>query len=535
MPESTPHTAMPQQVPAAARAAAVRTALAAIYKALKAYTFYPEGHPLRERILASAHQGLIAATKDGPLSVVVTRTGFSFPDGRTPVEATPMTNALAQELFAREVQRLVVLPDLTQDDFTRFLAFFSLDPPKLSVSGGLSRLLKQEGVAGVVLNEIDISAVFTKVRAEQEPDPGQKPGEAPPGDGAAQDQDLDRLSQMSVDELLELMALEGDDNQYRQLARLLLVKAHPLRQERNFGKLFTVLVAMVEQQGDPSRSPASREQALAVVQQLTPGEMAEHLLDHLEDAEFETKEPVFLILKAAGKEVVDAVVRRLVAAGLKASRKPLTTALLRIGTPAEPALQVLLKDGRWQVVLAAVSILAELGSRDTVKGLAQTAYHNDGRVRMESIRALALIGGMEASAALLELVHDENQAIAQHAIQWLGNTKNARALQPLLQLVGRRDLRGRQTALKKEALHAIGRIGDRRALEPLLKLVERRFLLFPGRWNELKVIALEAIGTLGGEQARQSLTRVSAQGGHLGRIASAVLDSLVKRTVEHHE
>lgn len=537
MPESTQPTLAPQKV-SGANAATVRTALAATYKALKAYSFYPESHPLRARILSSAYQTLTGAAHEGMLSVIVHRNGFSFADGRTPVETTPMTKALAQDLFAREVQRLVVLPELSQPDFIRFLSFLALDPAKLSSSGGLSRLLKEQGVAGIVLNEIDISAVFSKVRGELEPEEGCEPRQAPPGEGTARqdlDESIDRLSQMSAQELVELLALEADDNQYRQLARLLLVKAQPLRQDRQFDALCTVVSGMVEQHADPTRSAASREQALMVLQQLAPGELAEHLLDHLEDPGFEQTELVYQILSAAGSEVVDAVIRRLVAAGLKASRKPLTTAILRIGAPAEPALYALLRDGRWQVVLAAVSILAELGSRDSVKGLVQTAHHNDSRVRLESIRALGLIGGKEASHALLELMHGDNQPIAQHAILWLGNTKNTRALQPLVHLVFRRDLRGRDGVLKKEALQAIGRIGDRRALEPLAKLVERNFWLFPGRWNELKVVAIEAIGTLGGEQARQALARISARGGHLGQVASAVSDAMQKRTAQHHE
>lgn len=537
MPDSKKNNVTPP-TPRGTTAAACKTALAGTYKALKAYSFYPESHPLRERILHSSFQTLAHAAKDDMLSFVVNRNGFSFADGRTPVESTPMTKALAQELFAREIQRLVVLPAISFSDFTGFLSLLSQDPPKIVAAGGLTALLKQNGIETIAVNEIDITAVFTRKRGEQEleeasaPLQGGDPGQ--PCSNQLAGEELDRLSQMSIEELLELMSLESADNQYRQLAQLLLVKAQPLRQERSFDRLFAVLIAMIEQHTDPTRSAACRQQALAVLQQLTPGEVTEHLLDHLEDAEFGQKELVFLILQTVGAEVVEPVIRRLIAVGFKASRKTFTTALLRIGSPAEPALFALLKDGRWQVVLAAIAILAELGSRDAVKGLVLTAQHSDNRVRMESIRALAFIGGMEATQALLELLQDPDQAVAQHAITWLGNTKNNRALQPLLQLIWKRDLRGRITPLKKEALHAIGKIGDRRVLDPLFKMVSRRYWLFPGRWNGLKVAALEAIGNLGGDQARQFLTQVAAGGGHLGRIASADLDALSKRNPDHH-
>ena len=120
-----------------------------------------------------------------------------------------------------------------------------------------------------------------------------------------------------------------------------------------------------------------------------------------------------------------------------------------------------------------------------------------------------------------------------HAITWLGNTKNQRALPPLLQLVQHRDLLGKTRALKKEALVAIGRIGDRRALEPLCKLVQKRYWIAPSRWDELKLLAVEAIGSLGGEAARQFLESVSAQGGQLGQVSSAALVAMAKRNPDH--
>jgi HEAT repeat protein len=340
---------------------------------------------------------------------------------------------------------------------------------------------------------------------------------------------------MSCAELIALMSRETDENRYRQLARMLLAKALQLKQEHDFDRLFVVLSSLAAQGSDPARSAGNRGQALWVLQQLALGEMAGHLLDHLEDAEFTQQETVYQILQGVGAEVVDAVIERLIAIGLKAPRKALTTALLRIGPAAEPALLGLLKDARWQVVTAAIAILAELGSRDATKGLMVTAYHSDNRVRMESIRALAGIGGMEASAALIDLLRDPNQAIALHAITWMGNGKIQRALPHLLQLVLKRDFLGKTRALKKEALLAIGRIGDRRALDQLFKLVRRRYWILPGRWDELKLLAVESVGNLGGEAAQEFLVQISAQGGHLGRVSAAALESLAKRNHDNNE
>ena len=534
MPESKSHKVVPQRDPGA-YASACKTALSVTHKALKAFSFYPEGHPMRERILLGAYQELAHIAQEGMVSLIVRRNGFLLSDQRTAIEATPMTLALAQELFTREIQRLFVLPELSLAEYTGFLSLLALDPPKIAAAGGLAAMLKQHGIQSIVLNEIDITAVFTRVKEQAaEEAAAQGPGseEVPRGrEGAQLDtgSPVDQPPQMSSAELIDLMSRESDDNRYRQLARLLLAKGVPLKLDRDFDRLFTLLAAMARQCAEPARSAASREQARLVVQQLAPGEPTEHLLDHLEDGEFGHQETVFDILKALGGDAVDPVVRRLIAVGLKASRKTLTSALLRLGPVAEPALFGLLKDRRWQVVLAAVAILAEMGSRDAVKGLVLTAGHPDNRVRMESIRALAWIGGMEASTALIELLRDPNPAIGAHAITWIGNTRNQRALPPLLQLVLKRDLLGRSRALKKEALLAIGRIGDRRALDPLFKLVRKRYWIASGSWHELKLLAIEAIANLGGTEARDFLKNLSARGGHLGRVSAAALETLAKK------
>jgi HEAT repeat protein len=211
----------------------------------------------------------------------------------------------------------------------------------------------------------------------------------------------------------------------------------------------------------------------------------------------------------------------------------LSTALVRIGSPAQPALTLLLKDGRWMVVQSAVAILGELGNRDAVKALALTLSHSENRVRLEAIRALARIGGMEASTLLISLLRDKNQALAIQAAIWLGNTRNQAALEPLLHLLPKLDLMGRSQPLKREALSAIGRIGDARALEPLFRLVRKNYWILPARRDELKLLAVAAIGSLGGEPARLFLEQVSAGGGELGRASYTALRNMTLRNAEH--
>ena len=521
-------------------AQACNAALAELYKALKALTFYPENHPLRDEILHKAFQATVNLMKEGGVSLIVRRDGLSFADREVPVENTPMITALAKELFAREVQQLTLLPELSPKDFAGFLSLLAMEPHAIIGEGGVARILTKRGIQTVIANEIDITAVFTKKMAGESTDETVVEGtgrqEGPEQEGAPPEgSHPDPLADLPIEELIALIDTETDDNRYRQLSRILLVKGEALKEEGAFDRLFPVLLYLLKQNADGRKSALQRDCALMVFQQLAQGEMAEHLLDHLDDEVFGQKDAVYLILNRLGGDVVNAVIRRLVAAQNQSAMKTLTTALLRIGPPAIPSLIGMLKDDRWQVARTAVVILGEMGSRDSVKDLLLAAYHMDNRVRIEAIRSLARIGGREATEGLVDLLRDQNPAVKRQAITWIGITRNEKALQPLLQLIMKRDVLGKALPHKKEALIAVGRIGDRRALDTLFRLVRKRYFLAPSRWDELKILAVETIGQLGGDSSMEFLEKTSARGGRIGKACSRMLETMEQRTAPGNE
>jgi HEAT repeat protein len=176
-----------------------------------------------------------------------------------------------------------------------------------------------------------------------------------------------------------------------------------------------------------------------------------------------------------------------------------------------------------------------MGNREAAPGLAQAAYHSEDRVRLEAIRSLARIGGREATLLLIDLLHDKNQAIRKQVILWMGNTKNEKTLQPLLNLVMKRGILEKSLAVKKEALLAIGRIGDQRALEPLFRLVRKKHWIAHGRWETLKILAVDTIGRLGGDSAKEFLEKLSTRGGRIGLACSATLETMEQKATDSHE
>jgi HEAT repeat protein len=507
---------------------------------LKAIAFYPENHPLRAEILNRAYLSMLSMMEEGGVSLIIQRNGLSFADREITVENNPLTSALAKELFAREIQQLTLLPEMTLREFTEFLSLLATEPHRIIAQGGMDGLLKNRGIQTVIANEIDITAVFSKktvaeastatVSEATAPQENPEEGPAPLEGGLA-----DNLNDLEIEDLIALMGTESDDKRYRQLANNLHIKGHSLKKEGDFDRLFPILLALLNQNADKTRSAAQSECALTVFQQLAMGEMAEHLLDHLEENDFGQQEIVFLILNKLGSEVVNAVIARIVTGNNLVARKALATALLWIGPPALPQLLDLLLDGRWLVVRTAVAILGDMGNRDAVQGLTQTAYHTDNRVRMEAIRSLARIGGRDATLLLIDLLHDKDHAIRKQVIIWMGNTRNDKTLQPLLHLVTKRVVLRKSLAVKKEAMLAIGRIGDRRALEPLFGLVRKRHWIALGHWEQLKILAVEIIGRLGGESAKEFLENLSGRGGRIGLACSAALETMGQRTSDSHE
>jgi HEAT repeat protein len=506
-------------------------ALAETCKALKAITFYPPNHPLREKILHNAYQAMADLLKQDGVSLIVQRNGLSLANHEDVIENTPMIRALAKELFTREIQLLTLQPQLSREDFFKFLSLLAIDSIKVIDEGGLAGMLAKQGIQSVICNKIDVTEVFTRKRLGEASEHSVAEGtvlqeESAESTPRPEDTLSDPLNDLSIEELLALMDAETDDRHYRQLARFLLAKGQELKVEVDFNRLFPILLGLLDQISDVTMSAARHDCANMVFQHLAQGEMVEHLLDHLEDKEFAQQEFVHLIFKQLGSDVVTAVISRFVAVDNEFSRNALAAAILRIGLPAVPALNDMLKDSRWQVVRSVIGILGDMKSTDSVTGLTRTAFHVDTRLRLESVSSLAKIGGKEATSVLVDLLQDDNPAIRLQAVAWIGHTRNKRGLHPLIQLLNKRDVLGKMLNFKKEILLAIGRIGDQQALEPLFKMVKKRHWIVPSRHEELKFLAIATIGRIGGESAKGFLKKLAARNGHIGRACSATLETM---------
>ena len=207
---------------------------------------------------------------------------------------------------------------------------------------------------------------------------------------------LDRLDNLTVKELFSLMEKESDDTRYVQLARQLEGKGYSLKEGGDFDPLFPVLLGLLNQNADATGARCSVTY-LWVLFMIWPVDQCSSTcwITWRMRASIRRRSSILFCI-IWGKRPLGSY-SRLVATDCQFARKALTTALLRLGPSAVPALLTFLKDSSWHVVRTVVAVLGEMRNRDAVKGLILTAYHVDTRVRLESIRSLAEIGGRESN------------------------------------------------------------------------------------------------------------------------------------------
>jgi HEAT repeat protein len=503
-------------------------AVAEICKALKAASFYPDNHPLRNEIIQRAYSFLLETVNGRDLSLIITRNGLSSAEGQPPVENTLAAKTLARELFAREIQRLSFLPDLTLDNFEQFLSLLMTEPQKIISDGGMEKILRESGIRGIITNEIDITTVFTKKNVSG-PEPPEASGEASeyrepvtPAEYIPTDQ----MEDMEIGEIIGAMKKEEDDSRYGNLAALLLSKARIVKSQGLFKELVPVLLFLINQSSDTSRSRSQQACAQDVFEDLAEGTVTGYFLEQLKDRNFKSRETVYLILNRLGEKAAAPAIRSLINAGDIHSRKAIATVLVRVGIPAVPLLASYLKDPKWYVVRSMLTILGEIGCKDCLEELRPVIFHDDIRVRKEAVRCLTKIGGPESVNMLLDLLAGRDPSLVKQAVFSLGILKSEKAVDALMSIVRKRDLFLKTLPLKKEAIRAIGVIGSRKTLPWLMKFVGKRHLFAPGRWQELKISAIEAIALTDGETAFDFLMSMSAREGAIGKACRDALESI---------
>lgn len=504
----------------------LETALKGLAKLLGAIRFYPAGHPALRDVTRDARLGFLPLLKEAEsVTFQVRREGFMLNDKPFGAE-NPMLQKLAGGLFARRVQRLMILNDVSCRDLWGAAQVLLQTAAELQRQGGIQDALQRARVSTLWVNVVDVASILErKKRLEQDKAAlfGTREGD--------DEKFLDSLGRQTGEEGLkdwDTNPADGGQDQTDEmtLARLLTEIEHSAS-EQNFVRLLPqipplvrvnlnvasaalvlrALLLVLENAKDPRIPAAKRDVARQTLEQLRVTDILAFVADLLCERSLpdEQRQNCLKAVDAFGEPLAQRLMARLAEEGDQAIRKTLSEALVRQGSVALKAVLPFLQDDRWYVVRNAAYITGEIREPSTVEQLKPILQHPDLRVRREAIRALTRIGGTAVVGILLRSLQGDDADLRRQAMLSLGAMKNPAAVPSLIQFIQAPDWRVRQLEGKKDAIRALGEIGSSDALPALAEIVDAQKFFYRARYNELRAAAVLAIGEIGGEDAVQFL------------------------------
>jgi HEAT repeat protein len=510
--------------------------LSSLAKALKAITFYPSDHPQREECVAMVFKQAEPLISTQELVLLWSKDACTIADKTAINSKSATAKTLTREMLKRKLQRLIILPSLSQSDLKAFLTIMTLDPAAIYAGGGIEAEMSRAGIATIGANEVDLT-LLKGLQQEEEAEPpedataDQADQDEPEQDEKAEEDELEELpdiqfSVLGMDILIGMLKAEKNDLKFQQLAREMIASAEELKRQEAFETLLPALDDLLVVQTAESRPATQKEFICYAIEQIAGGPMTPFLLDKIEERSAENEDFLDRLCSAIGKTLAYPLIQRLCVSESLHARKTIAIALTSSGEAAVPAIIPMLKDERWYVVRNMVTILGEIGSAETVSALQQTARHSEPKVRKEVIKSFLKINTPAVEHTLISLIDDEDEDVVRQAIFSLGAIRSKAAVRPLLDIVTASDVFLKELSLKKQALVALGRIGDKQATNALMELIGITGWLAPGRWQELKIAVAKALGHLGDETAIPLLKRIARRNNPVGVACSDAADNL---------
>ncbi len=512
-------------------------ALGTFYRAVRAWRFYPKGHPTRRNSLTLAHSALQEQLDGNTLSLACGRTGFSFPDGEFLKDASGVTTALAYELFVRRVQKITFTSDLFQEDLLELCKLLCLPPEEIQQSGGIDAMMASRGIRTIWANEFDLAAIRRKRHTiEQSGIVPQGIDDAETGEAAApaaaqQPAQADESSpEQQLRTLLDRLTACVDEDSYLILVRHAVGYTDDLHTLGETSLLFPLIDLLAGHAGDESRSESMRGYAQGAIEQIIAGsEVLQAVFERIEQGKGVSERALRAVFKTGGAAAITAAVELMGRTNSLKVRKTLATMLGGVGEAAVPSLLGLLQDSRWFIIRNICAILGTIASREALPALKKCLQFPDIRVQKEAIRSLAQLGGPEAEDAVLGVLRGSDPALHPQAIASLGGMKSRAALPELMKIVLSRDLFLTSLPLKIDALAAIALVGDRQVTPHLVTLLDEWHLLAAARGKLLKAAIASCLGRLGDVRAVPALKKLVSGGGELGSACSDAV-AMIERT-----
>ena len=185
------------------------------------------------------------------------------------------------------------------------------------------------------------------------------------------------------------------------------------------------------------------------------------------------------LIRLLGPVAIRSLLQVLVEEQVRVRRRRVFDLLSALGADVVPEASRWLSDPNWYVVRNMIALLRAVGDRTSLAMIRRLTAHADLRVRLEALRSLLELDPAAGHEHLLTAMADPDPRAAIAAVELAGQHGGPTVLEPLLQLLGGWDLRGRRRAIRLAALQALGRVGRPEVLSRLAPYFRDRWLPFP--------------------------------------------------------
>lgn len=162
-------------------------------------------------------------------------------------------------------------------------------------------------------------------------------------------------------------------------------------------------------------------------------------------------------------------------------RRRLFDFAVSLGPAIVPAATEFLSDDRWFVVRNMIILLRTVNDRTSLAEIRRCAHHGDLRVRMEAIKSLLALDPTVPRALLDEAIHARDPKLAETAITLVGSYGIKEAVDPLLRMIGGRDVFGARRVLRILAIKALGELAVPEALPSMQRFFRDSWLPWPSK------------------------------------------------------
>lgn len=505
-------------------------ALDNLYRALRAWTFYPKGHPNCKSRIRQAHASLTAMLDNRDLTLISGRAGFSSIDNESLKSSSRLSSALSYELFIRRIQRITFLHDLYPDDLMALIRLLSLPADEIMQSGGMGGLMAERGIRTIWVNEVDLTAITGKRREIETR--GIFPEQLDEIDSLpeirAEIPEIEEIQlEAELQRLLSRIAATDDDGIYLMLIRQAVACAESLKTTNNLRPIIPLIELLADNAFVGGKSAEITETCRFALELLASGdELLSFLFEQTDPPDQIRQDTLYRILLAGGTAAIRLAVEKVATTESLSVRKGINSMLIRIGEPVLPSFMPMLEDQRWHVIRNLTIIMGEIGSRQAISGLLKCLEHNDLRVVKEAIRSLSKIGGNDAEMAIIDMLHNGDPLLLPQAIASLGGMRSRRAIPQLIKILREKSWLLKKLPIQLNILSTLAMIGDSSVTPYLTEMLTSRHLFCRNRWIQLKTAIAACLGKIGDPRALPTLEGLARNSGELSRACNDAINQI---------